>query len=137
MSFSYFRNNQDLETLLGALRKAGFPQWPYDFQGDERNRLSGDEISRLVLGHTLRGKINAGSPAIMQIGRDGNMVFRAAALLYTGRVFVDHDRLCQQSESVALGRTDCGSVYRRTTTGDEPAYAYANATYVFYFSPVD
>jgi adenylate cyclase len=137
MSFSYFRDSRDRETLLGALRKAGLPTWPYDFQGDERNRLSGEDISRLVLGHTLRGKVNPGSPAIMQIGRDGKMVFRSATLLYAGTVFIDHDRLCQQSESVALGRADCGSVYRRNIAEDDPAFTYVNATSVFYFSPID
>ena len=137
MTFSFLRNSDDREMLLGALRKAGFHQWPNDFRGDERNKLSGGEISRLVFGRTLQGIMSAGSPAIMQIGKDGKMAFRSAALLYTGRVFVDDDRLCQQSETVALGRNDCGSVYRRTPTGDEPAYAYANGSYVFYFSPID
>ena len=135
--FSNFRNNRDIETFLGALHKAGFPKWPYDFRGDERNRLSGEDISRVVLGHTLRGKINAGSPAIMQIGWDGKMVFRSATLLYTGTVFVDRDRLCQQSESFVQDRPDCGPVYRRDAEGDEPAYAHVNGAMLFYFSPID
>ncbi len=137
MDFSYFRNSRDIEPLFEAMLKAGFPNWPYDFQGDERNRLSGEDISRLVLGHALQGKINAGSPAIMQIGRDGKMVFRSPTLLYTGRVFVDRDRLCQQSESVALERINCGPVYRRSVAGDDLTYSYVNATYVFYFSPIE
>lgn len=137
MDFSYFRDSRDLESLFAAMLMAGIPTWPYDFQGDERNRLSGEDISRLVLGHTLQGKINAGSPALMQIGRDGKMVFRSATLLYTGEVFVDHDRMCQQSESVGLGRTNCGPVYRQITGGGELAYIYVNATYIFYFSPIE
>jgi adenylate cyclase len=85
----------------------------------------------------LRGTINAGSPAIMQIGRDGKMVFRSATLLYTGTAFVDGERLCQQSESFVTDRPDCGPVYRRDAEGDEPAYAHVNGAILFYFSPVD
>ena len=73
----------------------------------------------------------------MQIGQDGKMVFRSPTLLYTGRVFVDRDRLCQQSESVALERINCGPVYRRSVAGDDLTYSYVNATYVFYFSPIE
>jgi TolB-like protein/class 3 adenylate cyclase len=136
MSLSYLRNSTDLETILGALSKAGFHQWPSGFQGDERDRLSGEDVSRLVLGHTLRGKINAVAPAIMQIDKDGNTVFRSAALLYTGRTFVDRDRLCVQSEGLGLGRADCGPVYRRPA-GEELAYAYVNGSFAFYFSPIE
>ena len=137
MSFSYLRDSRDRESLLGALGKAGIPQWPFDFQGNEKDKLSGEDVSSLILGHTLRGKVYTGSPAIMQIGRDGKMIYRSATLLYTGTAFVDHDRLCQQSESAALGRPDCGFVYRRSTTGDELAYVYVNATSIFYFSLVN
>ena len=136
--FSHFRNSRDIETFLGALRKAGFPKWPYDFQGDERNRLSGEDISRLVLGHTLRGTINAGSPAIMQIGRDGKMVFRSATLLFTGTAFVDRDRLCQQSESFVTERPDCGPVYRRDRRPETDRHMpMSTQVNVFYFSPVE
>ena len=138
LTYSYLRTNQDRETFLGALRKAGLPQWPFDFQGEDANRLTGEEISRLVLGHTLQGKINAGSPAIMQIGRDGKMVFRTAAQLVTGKVFVDRGMLCQLTDSqLALGRSQCGPVYRHKITGNEPAFTYVNATKIFYFSPVE
>ena len=138
LNFSYFRNSRDHETILGAMGKAGLPAWPYDFRGDEANRLSGEDISRLVLGHTLQGKVISGSPAIMQIGRDGKMVFRSATQLMTGKIFVDRGRLCQQIEGlVALRRTDCGAVYRRNITGDETAFTYVNATNIFNFSPVE
>ena len=138
LSFAYFRDNRDLETILGALRKAGFPQWPFGFQGDERDRLSGEDIVKLVFGRTLQGKVYSGSPAIMQIDRDGNMVFRTASLLVSGKALVDRGRLCAQSNSlVTLGRTDCGPLYRRGMAGDGLAYVYVNATNVFYFSPIE
>ena len=66
------------------------------------------------------------------------MVFRSATLLVTGTAFVNHGKLCGQSEGlIALGRFDCGSVYRRAIAGDEPAFIYVNSTNVFYFSPID
>ena len=47
-------------------------------------------------------------------------------------------QIVPQSESlVTLGRTDCGPVYRRGMAGDGLAYAYVNATNVFYFSPIE
>ena len=138
LNFAHFRDSRDLEALLGALRKAGFPQWPYGFQGEERDRLSGEDISRLVFGHTLQGKVHSGSPAIMQIDRDGKVVFRTATLLISGKALVDRGKLCQQSASlVTLGRIDCGPVYRRDSAGDGLAYAYVNGTNVFYFSPIE
>ena len=138
LNFAYFRDSRDLETILGALRKAGFPQWPFGFQGDERDRLSGEDISRLVFGRTLQGKVHSGSPAIMQIDQEGNLVFRTASLLVSGKALVDRGRLCAQNNSlVKLGRTDCGPIYRRGMAGDGLAYAYVNATNVFYFSPIE
>jgi len=137
LSYSFFRDVRDLEPFLAALAKAGFPRWPYGVEGDERDRLTGEDVSHLVLGHTLRGKVNLGAPALMQIGKDGQMVFRSTTQLLTGKIVVDDDMMCQQSDNAALGRMDCGSVYRRAPATEEPRYMYVNATYVFYFSPVD
>ena len=51
------------------------------------------------------------------------MVFRSATLLVTGTAFVNHGKLCGQSEGlIALGRFDCGSVYRRAIAGNEPIF---------------
>jgi Flp pilus assembly protein TadD len=136
MELSYLRNGEDIEAVLAGLRKAGFHQWPSGFQGDERDRLSGGNISRLVYGHTLRGKLNADLPAILQVGKDGDFVFRSTALLYTGRAFVDGDRLCVQSESAGMGRPGCGPVYRRPA-GEEWAFIYVHGSYAFYFSVAD
>lgn len=138
LNFSYLRFDADRARLLGLFSKAGFPDWPLDFHGDERNRLNGPEISRLVLGHTLQGKMHSGSPAIMQIGKDGNWAFRSATLLVTGTAFVSDNNLCQLSDSlVALGRSDCGPVFRLNPGESTPAYAYVNATNIFYFSLAD
>jgi adenylate cyclase len=136
LSFSYIRMDADRERLFDLFSRAGFPDWPFDFRGDERNRLSGDEISGLVLGRTLRGRVQSGSPAIMQTGKNGEWAFRSTTLLMTGTAFVSDNKLCQLSDSlVALGRSDCGPVYRLNPSESEYKYVYVNATNIFQFSP--
>ena len=138
LSYSYFRNDQDREMLIAALTKAGFPQWPYDFRGDEQNRLSSKEIMQLMFGHTLQGKLYSGYPAIMQISKEGKMFFRSTALMVTGKALISDGEFCQQSESlVTLRRAICGPIYRRNTTDNDVQFTYVNATNIFFFSPAD
>jgi TolB-like protein len=134
-SHAHFRNPQDLALLIEALRQAGLPEWPSGFTGNERDRLKGEEIAVLVLGHTLWGQIDTGEPAIMQIDRNGNSAFRSVRQLLTGTVYVDGDYLCERSENM-FGRPDCGPVYKRTDTSGRVSYAYVNSRNVFYISQV-
>jgi TolB-like protein/class 3 adenylate cyclase/cytochrome c-type biogenesis protein CcmH/NrfG len=135
IAWLHFRDTKDLALLIEALRRAGLPEWPFAFSADERDRLKGDEVGRLVLGHTLRGRIEPGLPAIMQIDLDGKTAFRSTRQFITETVFVDDDNLCEKSESV-FGRPDCGPVYKRDGAAGEPSYAYVNSSKVLYFSPV-
>ncbi|ASY69801.1 adenylate/guanylate cyclase domain-containing protein [Sinorhizobium fredii] len=135
LGHAHFRK-QDLAFILDGLREAGLPEWPFGFKADERDRLNGDQIASTVMGKLLRGKTEpSGSPAIMQIGLDGNAAFRSATQLMTETVSINGDMLCEQSEN-AFGQADCGPVYRRANSPDETIYAYVNSTKVFYFSPV-
>ncbi|QRM57240.1 adenylate/guanylate cyclase domain-containing protein [Sinorhizobium sp. BG8] len=135
IGFAHFRNQQDLEFILNALREAGLPEWPFGFKGDDHDRLNGDEIAGIVMGRLLQGKIEpSGSPALLQVGVDGRAAFRSATQMITETVFVRSNTLCEQSES-AFGRADCGPVYRRRNSPDETRYAYVNSSKVFYFSP--
>ncbi|MCA1409101.1 tetratricopeptide repeat protein [Ensifer sp. IC3342] len=137
LSFSHFRNEQDLAFILAALREAGMPEWPFGFRGDERDRLNGDEIARAVMGKMLKGKIEpSGSPALMQIGRDGKAAFRSTTQMTVETIFVRGDTLCEQGQDIFFGRADCGPVYRHARSPDGTAYAYVNSSKVFYFSPV-
>ena len=134
MGWAHFRNPQELEKLISTLREAGLPEWPYGFAADERDRLKGEEIAQLVIGHTLQGLAEPGArPAILQIGNDGQAAFRSPSQFITESVFVRQDLLCEQSEN-AFGRPDCGPVFRRQ--GD-PGYSFVNSRVVFHFSPVD
>jgi adenylate cyclase len=135
LGWEHFRNAKDFGVLLDSLRRAGLPEWPFGFSGDERDGLKGEEIARLVLGHTLQGHIEPNIPAMMQIGQDGKAAFRSTRQFTTETAFVDRDQLCEKSENL-FGRPDCGPIYRQTGTAGAPGYAYVNSSKVFYFSPV-
>ena len=135
--YAHFRNDQDLERVLDAMRDAGLPEWPFGFRGEDHDRLTRADISRLAFGRTWQGRTGAGEPALLQFSRDGKTAFRTPKQIVTGTAFVDGDRLCEQSENVLLGRPRCGPVYRRTHEPGEPAYTYVNAFTLFHFSPVE
>jgi hypothetical protein len=135
MNWRHFRNSKDLTFLVGALREAGLPEWPFNFSADDHDRLNGAAIARLIPDHTLQGRVEPGLPAMMQVGRDGTAAFRTSKQFFTEKVFVDGDDLCEQSESL-FGRADCGPVYKRDRGADELSFAYVNSGKVFYFSPV-
>lgn len=130
-----YRNPRDLALIIDALQQAGLPEWPFGFTGDEHNRLKGEEIASLVLGHTLQGQLEPGlQPAFLQIGSDGKAAFRSTTRLVTETVYVDGDLLCELSENM-FGRPDCGPVYKRRDDGGG-GYSFVNSSKVFHFAVV-
>src|SRR4029077_17081293 len=108
IGYAHFRNTQDLALIIDALRQAGLSEWPFGFTADEKDRVNGVALASLVLGHTLQGQPEpGGQPAILQIGQDGNAGFRSMTRMYTAKLYVDRDLLCEQSENM-FGRPDCG-----------------------------
>ena len=138
LTYSYFRNAADRELLIDALTKAGLPQWPSDFQGDEQNRLSSKEIKQLMFGHIVQGRLSSGSPALMQVSNEGKMVFRTDTLLMTGIAYISNGKFCQQSESlVTLRRATCGPIFRNNPESGKEPFTYVNATEIFHFKSID
>lgn len=132
IGYAHFRSADDLALIVGALRQAGLPEWPFGITGAEKDRVNGVDLAGLVLGHTLQGELEpGGQPAILQIGLNGDAGFRSMTRMYTAKLFVDHDLLCEQSENM-FGRADCGPVYRRKDNTAE-AYTYLNSGKVFRF----
>ncbi|MER8745037.1 adenylate/guanylate cyclase domain-containing protein [Mesorhizobium sp. M1004] len=130
-----YRNPRDLALIIDALQQAGLPEWPFGFTGDEHNRLKGEEIASLVLGHTLQGQLEPGlQQAFLQIGSDGKAAFRSTTRLVTETVRVDGDLLCELSENM-FGRPDCGPVYKRRDDGGG-GYSFVNSSKVFHFAVV-
>lgn len=135
ISHAHFRNAEDLALIIDALREAGLPEWPFGFTADEGDRLKGEEIATLVLGHILRGQIEPDrQPAMMQIGPDGAAGFRTPSRMLTETVYVDRDMLCEQSENM-FGRPDCGPVYKRSGAAGS-GYTFVNSSKVFHFDRV-
>jgi TolB-like protein/class 3 adenylate cyclase len=64
MTLFPFRNLSDTQRLLAGLRKAGVPELPRGYDPASEERLSGEEIRSLVVGHTL---------AYRNIGREPSM----------------------------------------------------------------
>ncbi|NEJ02561.1 tetratricopeptide repeat protein [Rhizobium ruizarguesonis] len=131
IGYAHFRNPQDLAVIIDALSQAGLPEWPFGFTADEKDQVKGAALASLVFGHTLQGRLEpGGQPAILQIAEDGNAGFRSMTRMYTEKLFVDHDLLCEQSENM-FGRPDCGPV---TIIGDATGYTYSNSGKVFHFT---
>ena len=135
IGYAHFRNPQDLALIIDALRQAGLPEWPFGFTADEKDRMNGAALASLVFGHTLQGQLEpGGQPAILQIGEDGNAGFRSMTRMYTAKLYVDRNLLCEQSENM-FGRPDCGPVY---ISGDGTGkFTYINSAKVFHFIVAD
>ena len=148
LSWTHFRDDKDFAFLLDALRQAGLPDWPFGFQEQGRDRLTGDEIERLIFNHTpegsktLTGFIDPGKRvANMFVGADRRILFftgiygqpRTRDVAFQARLFVDvaDDLLCLQSEN-GFGRPDCGKVFK---SADEYPFVYVNSALVFHFKP--
>ena len=136
---AHFRSDQDLAKIVDAMREGGLQEWPYGFTADPHVRLTATEIGRLALGRTWRGRIEGGGPAFLQFQPDGKLAYRTATSFATGVAFVTRDMLCEQFEALSLGRSVCGPVYRlsKPSSSDDLEYAYANASKVLYFSPIE
>ena len=139
MKFGHLRRAEDLKLFLGALTRGGLQKWPWGFDAGTREPLTGDEIRHATFGRTWQGNVEGIGPGVTQIGADGSLAFRTNAYIATGEVTVSGDMLCERVESLSLGRTVCGPIYRNAASlvEGEYMYTYVNATKVFHFSPVD
>ncbi len=148
LSWTHFRDDKDFAFLLDALRQAGLPDWPFGFQEQGRDRLTGEETERLFFSHlpegsqTLNGFIDPGERvANMFVGADKRILFftgiygqpRTNDVAFQARLFVDvaNDLLCLQSEN-GFGRPDCGQVFK---SADAFPFVFVNSALVFHFKP--
>ena len=137
INYAHFRNAEDLALIIDALRQAGLPEWPFGFTADENDRLKGEEIASLVLGHTLKGQLEPdGQPAIMQIGHGWHGGFPH------DDANADRESLCRsrplmraEREYVWAPRSAVPSTDAADAAGK--GYSYVNATMVFHFVTVN
>lgn len=116
---TYFRNPEDLEKLLTGLRAAGLPEWAFDFQGEESDRLSEKELRRIVDNRTWTGKHVLGIEFFQQFDRSGSMAYRSQSSIQTGTVSIRQNMLCQRFDGTALDKKLCGYVYRNPDGASE------------------
>ncbi len=127
--FAHHRRREDAERFIEALRKAGVPNWPFGFEGNEKDRLNGEEITKLTVGHRFKGRNNQGVEFILDIREDNTWVWQTrSGFSLSGRRVVKGDKVCIRSPDFVLGREYCQIYYRKTdgseTRRDE--YIYVN-----------
>jgi tetratricopeptide (TPR) repeat protein len=134
-AYGSFQRPEDLDAILASLHRAGVTLWPFGFEPDPEAALDGAAINALALGHTGRGTLGTGAPALMQIRQDGTMAWRTPDTILTGTVRIEHDQLCEISGSSLAGRPLCGPVQTTTPSSAAPStHIYVNPVKLFRFS---
>lgn len=133
--YDYWRDG-DLQRHLAALRKAGIPEWPFGFTGNQADRLGEAELRNLVDGKSWTGKHKNGTDFIQYFDKAGNTAYRSANTNITGIVEVRGDRICEKFDGYFLDRMVCGYVYRNTSgeQGDRQ-YIHVTPRALTFFSP--
>lgn len=116
---AYFRRPEDLKRLLDGLTAAGLPEWPYAFNGSKSDRLSENELRRVVLGTTWAGKHFHGVSFIQQTNESGVVAYRSKNSFVIGQISLRGDKLCQRFEGSTLSKELCGYVYRNKAGASE------------------
>ncbi|AUW43133.1 adenylate/guanylate cyclase domain-containing protein [Rhizobium leguminosarum] len=133
--YDYWRDG-DLKRHLAGLRKAGIPEWPFGFTGNQADRLVEADLRNLVDGKSWTGKHKNGTDFIQYFDKAGNTAYRSANTNITGIVEVRGDRICEKFDGYFLDRMVCGYVYRNTKgeQGDRQ-YIHVTPRALTFFSP--
>ncbi|TAV74246.1 adenylate/guanylate cyclase domain-containing protein [Rhizobium leguminosarum] len=133
--YDYWRDG-DLQRHLAGLRKAGIPEWPFGFTGNQADRLGEAELRSLVDGKSWTGKHKNGTDFTQYFDKAGNTAYRSANTNITGIVEVRGDSLCEKFDGYFLDRIVCGYVYRNTSgeQRDRP-YVHVTPRALTFFSP--
>jgi adenylate cyclase len=136
--YAHHKREADRAHIIEALGRAGFPEWPFGYEGRAQDRLDGSTLKTLALGRTWVGHTGAGLQFMQEIGADGKVAFRSTQSLVTGNASVQDDMLCLKSAYHLMGRKRCGYVYRNPggTLEENNAYVYVGPTDLLFFSPL-
>ncbi len=128
-----------LEFWLAAYRKAGMPEWPLGFRGEEANRLSGAEIKKLIVGHRIEGKAQSGWVYSFDVERDGSWTWQNKWFTLTGSGRIEGDLWCYQADTDLPNRKQCVPYYRNPAGTPDKKNEYVNPDvyFVLWFSVVD
>ena len=123
-----YKLGTDLEHFLKGLAAAGIPEWPFGFEGDPKDRVTGEALKALVLGQTWDGNTplarEKDAPFMLQIDAQSRVAYRGANTFLTGEARVENDQICMRFDGYYKGRWLCGNVFRDTTSEQrQPAKA--------------
>lgn len=124
---------------LGAIKKAGIPEWPFGFEGDETNRLTGSEIAELMLGHRLEGKTRTGGKFSQNNNPDGKWIWKIGNFEITGNGRVEGDLWCIKVDEGLPEREYCVPIYRNPSGSRDERNEYVRPDVydIHQFSVVD
>jgi adenylate cyclase len=131
--YDYWRDD-DRRYHLSALHAAGIPEWPFGFEGQEKDRLGNAELQALVSDRTWVGQHKNGVAFVQYFDKSGNSAYRSANTNITGTVEVQDDRLCEKFEGYFMDRLACGYVYRATGGKGGGQYIHVTPQALEFFS---
>jgi TolB-like protein/class 3 adenylate cyclase len=115
-SWIFYRNPEDSEHLVEGLRKAGAPEFPFDFDpnADAGEKLTGPVLTSLLLGRSFDALCGYDRlKSTIRFGEDGSMSWALREdISDTGRSRIDADKACIVLPLLTRDREACYSVYR-------------------------
>jgi len=102
-----FKDPKVADRLAEGLVKAGLPGQASDYcKVLKQNRLTGEEIRKLLFGHTRKGLVYGREEAPWSISctKDGRIEFMAGNSYDTGKSWIEGDSLFHQFETIREGR---------------------------------
>jgi adenylate cyclase len=132
--YDYWRDD-DRRYHLSALHAAGIPEWPFGFEGREKDRVRDGELQSLTSDKTWVGQHRNGVAFVEYFDKSGNSAYRSANTNITGTVEVQGDHLCERFEGYFMDRLACGYVYRVAGRKDGAQYVHVTPQALKFFSP--
>jgi adenylate cyclase len=93
-NFFAYKNAADFARLREGLKKAGVPEDPFGVDAKMQDRLSGTEISQLLVGHELAGQIPDKPEALHMVMGDGTAEVSLGDFSGEGTVTIEEDSYC-------------------------------------------
>jgi adenylate cyclase len=134
--YGHYKRAEDLERVIEAFRKAGFPQWAYGYQPQPEDQLDQGALEALTFGQSWAGFNSEGDQFIQQFNKDGRVAFKSQTSLLIGTVRLEENKLCVKFPAALLDREDCGHVYKTPgeMQGHETDYVRVALGDIYYFS---
>jgi adenylate cyclase len=120
--------------FIDGLRRAGIPEWPFDDRRSETDRLSQEELRKVMAGPVWKGQLQNGVVFVQYFGNGGSFAYKSRMTLLKGRAEIRNGLLCQFVEGYLMNRPSCGYVVRSRRDDPPGTYVYISIDAVKYFS---